>query len=74
MGEREKKAALDLADSIAKKILHLPQMALRDDDPDEGVSLVVAVQRLFALEVQDAPVAVVKDDVSRAAGKKAAGS
>jgi glutamyl-tRNA reductase len=75
MGEREKKAALDLADSIAKKLLHLPQMALRDDDPDEGVSLVVAVQRLFALEVQDAPVAVVKDDdVSRAAGKKAAGS
>ena len=75
LGEREKKAALDLAESIAKKILHLPQMALRDDDPDEGVSLVVAVQRLFALEVQEvAAVAVAQDDVSRAAGKKAAGS
>jgi glutamyl-tRNA reductase len=74
MGEREKKAALDLAESIAKKILHLPQMALRDDDPDAGVSLLVAVQRLFALEVQDAPVALAQDDVSRAAGKKAAGS
>ena len=74
MGEREKKAALDLADSIAKKILHLPQMALRDDDPDEGVSLVVAVQRLFALELQEPAVSLARDDVSRAAGKKAAGS
>ena len=49
-------------------------MALRDDNPEDGVSLVVAVQRLFALEVQDAAVAVVQDDVARAAGKKAAGS
>ena len=39
-----------LAEAFAKKLLHAPQMALRNDDAD-GVPLVVAVQRLFALEV-----------------------
>ena len=28
---------------IAKKLLHAPQMALRNDDADDGVSLVTAV-------------------------------
>jgi glutamyl-tRNA reductase len=50
LGERERRALLDLADGIAKKLLHLPQMALRNDDSD-GLSLVTAVQRLFELQV-----------------------
>jgi glutamyl-tRNA reductase len=50
LGERERKLVGDLAESLAKKLLHTPQMALRNDDAD-GVPLVVAVQRLFALEV-----------------------
>jgi glutamyl-tRNA reductase len=50
LGERERKLLSDMAESLAKKLLHAPQMALRNDDAD-GVPLVVAVQRLFALEV-----------------------
>ncbi|HSS37840.1 MAG TPA: hypothetical protein VLT58_03625, partial [Polyangia bacterium] len=34
-----------------KKLLHTPQMALRQDDGEDAISLVTAVQRLFALEV-----------------------
>jgi glutamyl-tRNA reductase len=78
LGERERKLLADLAESFAKKLLHTPQMALRNDDAD-GVPLVVAVQRLFALEV--APSAPLEDDGDDAAapaegevkGKKAAG-
>ncbi len=51
LGERERRALADLADSIAKKLLHTPQMALRQDDGAPGISMVTAVQRLFALEV-----------------------
>jgi len=51
LGERERRALADLADSIAKKLLHLPQMALRQDGGGEAMSMVTAVQRLFALEV-----------------------
>lgn len=50
LGERERRALLDLADGIAKKLLHAPQMALRNDDSD-GLSLVTAVQRLFSLQI-----------------------
>jgi len=53
LGERERRALLDLADGIAKKLLHAPQMALRNDDTD-GLSLVTAVQRLFELQVATA--------------------
>jgi glutamyl-tRNA reductase len=49
-GERERRAIAEVVESFAKKLLHTPQMALRNDDAD-GVPLVVAVQRLFALEV-----------------------
>jgi glutamyl-tRNA reductase len=48
--EREKQAILRFGENIAKKLLHLPQMALRQDDAEDGVPLVVAVQRLFGLE------------------------
>ncbi len=58
LGERERKLLADMAESFAKKLLHTPQMALRNDDAD-GVPLVVAVQRLFALEV--APSAPLED-------------
>jgi glutamyl-tRNA reductase len=50
LGEREKKAIADTLEGAGNKILHQPQMALRHDD-DDGVPLVLAVQRLFALEV-----------------------
>ena len=51
LGERERRALADLAEGLAKKLLHTPQMALRQDDGEDAVSLVVAVQRLFALEI-----------------------
>jgi glutamyl-tRNA reductase len=53
--DKEKKARLDLMEAAMKKLLHQPMTALRDADPDEGVSLVQAVQRLFSLS----PVAAV---------------
>ncbi|HXU06196.1 MAG TPA: glutamyl-tRNA reductase [Polyangia bacterium] len=74
--EKERKARLDMAESLVKKLLHLPMTALRDDDPDEAVSLVQALQRLFSLS----PVAAVPASDEAPAGregavdKKAAGS
>jgi glutamyl-tRNA reductase len=66
LGERERRAIADLAESLAKKLLHAPQMALRNDDAADGVSLVVAVQRLFALEIATAaPVEAVEADADR---------
>jgi glutamyl-tRNA reductase len=53
--EKERKARLDLAESLVKKLLHLPMTALRDDDPEEALSLVQALQRLFSLS----PIAAV---------------
>jgi glutamyl-tRNA reductase len=66
LGERERKLLADLAESLAKKLLHAPQMALRNDG-DDGVPLVVAVQRLFSLEV--AAAAPVESDID---GERAA--
>jgi glutamyl-tRNA reductase len=65
LGERERRALADLADGIAKKLLHLPMTALRQDGGDP-VSLVNAVQRLFALEIAP-PAPVEADDESPAA-------
>jgi glutamyl-tRNA reductase len=74
--EKERKARLDLAESLVKKLLHLPMTALRDDDPDDAVSLVQALQRLFALSpvaavpaAEDAP-----GEGERSVDKKATGS
>src|SRR5262252_680329 len=53
--EKERKARLDIAESLVKKLLHQPMTALRDDDPDAAMSLVQALQRLFSLS----PVAAV---------------
>ena len=50
LGDNEKRWFFELADSIAKKLLHQPQMALRDD-AEEGTPLVLAVQRLFRLDL-----------------------
>jgi hypothetical protein len=60
LDERTKKAIFDLADGLAKKLLHQPQMALRQDDGD-GVPLVLAVQRLFKLEVADVAAGEVEE-------------
>jgi glutamyl-tRNA reductase len=54
LGERDRRAIMDFSESIAKKLLHAPQMALKRDDGGEGVPLVVAVQRLFELSVVEA--------------------
>lgn len=86
LGEREKRAILDLGDIIAKKLLHLPQMALRNHDAEGAVSLVEAVQRLFALEIGEAEARALRSAAAEEAaaapigwtapvdGKKAAGS
>jgi len=50
LGERERRAILAFADNLAKKLLHAPQMALKKDAGDP-LSLVLAVQRLFELEL-----------------------
>ena len=66
--EKERKARLDLAESLVKKLLHLPMTALRDDDPRRRRSLVQALQRLFALS----PVAAVPPPKRRRARANAA--
>jgi glutamyl-tRNA reductase len=73
--EKERKARLDLAESLVKKLLHLPMTALRDDDPDEAVSLVQALQRLFSLSPVAAVPATEEVPVdSQLTDKKATGS
>jgi glutamyl-tRNA reductase len=54
LAERDRRAILDFADSVAKKLLHAPQMALKKDTSGDGVPLVTAVQRLFDLTVVEA--------------------
>ena len=56
LGERERRAIRDLADGIAKKILHAPQVALKKGgaDPVDGAGLLAAAQRLFDLELDAA--------------------
>jgi glutamyl-tRNA reductase len=67
LGEREKRLLRDAVEGFAKKLLHQPQMALRADD-SEGMSLVAAVQRLFALEVTAA--AAVEDPAGEPATER----
>jgi glutamyl-tRNA reductase len=64
LGERERRAIFELTEGIAKKILHAPQMALKKDT-DDGLPLVLAVQRLFELsvvETVDPPEGVSPDE------------
>ena len=70
--EKERKARLDIAESLVKKLLHQPMTALRDDDPDAAMSLVQALQRLFSLS----PVAALPAEAPAegSADKKATGS
>ncbi|HMF39130.1 MAG TPA: glutamyl-tRNA reductase [Polyangia bacterium] len=70
--EKERKARLDIAESLVKKLLHQPMTALRDDDPDAAMSLVQALQRLFSLS----PVAALPAEApgEGSADKKATGS
>lgn len=55
VGERERRAVLDLAETIAKRLLHTPQVALKKGgaDPIDGAALVAAAQRLFELQVAE---------------------
>jgi glutamyl-tRNA reductase len=48
LGERERRAFFDLAEGLAKKILHAPQIALKKD-AGEPLPLLAAAQRLFDL-------------------------
>jgi glutamyl-tRNA reductase len=52
LSERDRNAVVAAFDAVGKKVLHLPQMALKKD-AGEAVSLVAAVQRLFGLEAAE---------------------
>ena len=54
LAERDRRAILDFAESVAKKLLHAPQMALKKDTSGDGMPLVTAVQRLFDLTIVEA--------------------
>lgn len=71
-GERERRAMLALAEAVAKKLLHGPQVALKKGgaDPVDGAALIAAVQRLFDLEIPD--VAEVEDE-AKGGGEGAGG-
>ncbi|HEV3031377.1 MAG TPA: glutamyl-tRNA reductase [Polyangia bacterium] len=49
LSERDRNAIVAFADAFAKKLLHLPQLALKKD-AGEAVSLVAAVRALFDLQ------------------------
>jgi glutamyl-tRNA reductase len=55
LAERDRQAVLGIADAIAKKLLHGPQVALKKGGADavEGAALIAAVQRLFELPVDE---------------------
>jgi len=51
--EKDRNAITAFADALAKKVLHLPQLALKKD-AGEALSLVDAVRKLFDLQTADA--------------------
>jgi glutamyl-tRNA reductase len=72
--EKQKKAIVAAFDALAKKVLHLPQMALKKD-AGEAVTLIDAAQRLFDLQpAEPVPVADAAEGTSAAvAAAKAPG-
>jgi glutamyl-tRNA reductase len=70
VAERERRMLSDLADAVAKKLLHGAQVALKKGgaDPVDGAALLAAVQRLFDLEVADAGTEPAEDAQVGAAG------
>ncbi|HXI55258.1 MAG TPA: glutamyl-tRNA reductase [Polyangia bacterium] len=66
LGERERRAFVDVVEGFAKKLLHLPQIALKKDGGD-AVPLVLAVQRLFDLPTVEAAMAM-SDEGGRSPG------
>jgi glutamyl-tRNA reductase len=52
LSEKDRSAIVAFADALAKKLLHLPQLALKKD-AGEAVSLVAAVRALFDLQGAD---------------------
>jgi glutamyl-tRNA reductase len=69
LAERDRRAVMELAEGLAKKLLHAPQVALKKDGGD-AMSLVQAVQRLFDLPAVEAVMADEADDDEQ---KKATG-
>jgi glutamyl-tRNA reductase len=67
--EKDKKAIMAAFDAHAKKVLHLPQMALKKD-AGEAVTLVDAVRKLFDLQ----PAEPVAEGEAAPPAAKAAGS
>jgi glutamyl-tRNA reductase len=53
LNEKDRNAIVAFADGLAKKVLHLPQMALKKD-AGEAISLVDAVKKLFDLRTAEA--------------------
>ncbi len=52
LAEKDRKAIVATFDALAKKVLHLPQMALKKD-AGEALSLVDAVRKLFDLQAAE---------------------
>lgn len=52
LAEKDRNAIVAFADGLAKKVLHLPQMALKKD-AGEALSLVDAVRKLFDLQAAE---------------------
>jgi glutamyl-tRNA reductase len=72
LADRDRRAILDFAENIAKKLLHAPQMALKKDTSGDGMPLVTAVQRLFDLTVVEAVEDPAAEATEAVAGVEAA--
>jgi glutamyl-tRNA reductase len=70
--EKDKKTIQAAFDAFAKKVLHLPQMALKKD-AGEALSLVEAVQKLFDLRTHE-ELSEVEPDVTKKASGSGGGS
>lgn len=66
LNEKDRNAIVAFADGLAKKVLHLPQMALKKD-AGEALSLVDAVKKLFDLRTAE-PLEEVPAEPSKASG------
>ncbi len=71
--EKDRNAITASFDAFAKKVLHLPQLALKKD-AGEALSLVDAVRKLFDLQTADPLPAEEADEPARAATSPARGS
>jgi glutamyl-tRNA reductase len=71
--DKEKKVIVAAFDALAKKVLHLPQLALKKD-AGEAVTLVDAARKLFDLQAAEpVPAAETAESTSAAVAAKAPG-